>query len=192
MKIQSKFFGEIEIEDNKIITLVDGMLGFEKLTKYILIPHGQDNMFKWLQSTQDPTVCFLVVEPVSFMFNYSLEISDDVVDRIKIRTPEDVIIYSIVVIPEDPAKISANLCGPIVINAVNRMGSQVISSNPEHQVKHYIIEELKKNTARLVTNFAAMVNSGKNIAEKIEKSDSGDSTNSSNGAGSAAAVTEKK
>jgi len=175
VKIQSKFFGEIEIEENKIITLIDGMLGFDKLTKYILIPHGQDNMFKWLQSTQDPTVCFLVVEPVSFMFNYSLEIPDDVVDRIKIRTPEDVIIYSIVVTPEDPSKISANLCGPIVINAVNRMGSQVISSNPEHQVKHYIIDELKKNTARLVTNFAAMVNSGKNIAEKAEQPDSNSS-----------------
>lgn len=178
MKIQSKFFGEIEIEENKIITLIDGMLGFDKLTKYILIPHGQDNMFKWLQSTQDPTVCFLVVEPVSFMFNYSLEISDDVVDRIKIRTPEDVIIYSIVVTPEDPAKISANLCGPIVINAVNRMGSQVISSNPEHQVKHYIIDELKKNTARLVTNFAAMVNSGKNTADKAGQSNSDDSNSS--------------
>jgi len=36
VKIQSKFFGEIEIEENKIITLVDGMLGFEKLKKFIL------------------------------------------------------------------------------------------------------------------------------------------------------------
>ncbi len=172
MKIQSKFFGEIEIEEGKIITLIDGMLGFEKIKKYVLIPHGQDNMFKWLQSTEDAAVCFLVVEPVSFMFNYSLEISDDIVDRIKIRTPEDVIIYSIVVIPEDPAKISANLCGPIVINAVNRMGAQVISSNPEHLVKHYIIDELKKNTARLVTNFASMVNSGKNSSESVLNSTS--------------------
>jgi len=157
LKIQAKFFGEIEIDENKIITLYDGMLGFEKLTKYILIPHGKDNMFKWLQSTEDPMVCFLVVEPVSFMFNYSLEIADEIVDKLKIRTPEDVIIYAIVVIPEDPSKISANLCGPIVINAINRTGSQVISSNPEHQVKHFIIEELKKNTARLMTNLSAIV-----------------------------------
>ncbi|HOT77234.1 MAG TPA: flagellar assembly protein FliW [Candidatus Wallbacteria bacterium] len=190
MKIQSKFFGEIEIEENKIITLVDGMLGFEKLKKYILIPHGQDNMFKWLQSTEDAAVCFLVVEPVSFMFNYSLEIADDVVDRIKIRTPEDVIIYSIVVIPEEPSKISANLCGPIVINAVNRMGAQVISSNPEHQVKHYIIEELKKNTARLMTNFATMVNSGKAIAEKLEKTDEAENKNAA--LASAATAAENK
>lgn len=187
MKIQSKFFGEIDIDENKIITLVDGMLGFEKLKKYILIPNGQDNTFKWLQSAEDSTVCFLVVEPVSFMFNYSLEISDDVVDRIKIRTPEDVLIYSIVVTPEDPAKISANLCGPIVINAMNRMGAQVISSNPEHQVKHYIIEELKKNTARLVTNFAAMVNSGKSVAEKA-----GNSGQENASVSSAATVAEKK
>lgn len=169
-KVQSKFFGEIVVEDDKVITLVESIIGFEKLKKFVLIPHNKDNMFKWFQSLEDPEVCFLVVEPVSFMFNYSLEIPDELAERLEIKSPEDVVIYSIVVIPEDPAKISANLCGPIVINALNRLGAQVISNNPEHKVKHYIIEELKKNTERLVSNLKSMVSAGQKIAEEFNNS----------------------
>lgn len=166
MKVQTKFFGEIEVNEEKIITLSEGMLGFEKNKKFVLIPHQKDNMFKWFQSIEDPLICFLVIEPVLFMFNYSLEISDDTVSKLKIQTPEEAIIYALVVIPEDPMKISANLAGPIVINTRNRNGVQVVSNNPDHQIKHYIIEELKSNAAKLMTNFAAAI-SGK-VAASVE------------------------
>jgi len=154
MLVNTKFFGEVDVNENKIVTITNGLLGFENLTKYVLIPHDKDNMFKWFQSVEDVSVCFLVVEPVTFMLNYSLEISDEVVERLSIKVAEDVITYALVVIPDDPLKISANLCGPLVINMVNRLGMQVVSMNPHHQVKHFIIEELKANTTKLMQNVS--------------------------------------
>lgn len=154
MLVKTKFFGEVEVSDGKIVTIMNGLLGFENLTRYVLIPHDKDNMFKWFQSVEDVSVCFLVVEPVTFMLNYSLEISDEVVDKISIKSADDVITYALVVIPDDPLKISANLCGPLVINTVNRLGMQVVSMNPQHQVKHYIIDELKANTSKLMQNVS--------------------------------------
>ncbi|MEZ7892805.1 MAG: flagellar assembly protein FliW [Candidatus Wallbacteria bacterium] len=169
MIVKTKFFGEIDVPNEKIIKLEGGLFGFEKLQKYVLVPHEKDNMFKWLQSMEDPTVCFLVVEPVLFMFNYSLEISDETVEKIQLKDSQDAVIYSLVVIPEDPMRISANLCGPIVINTVNRCGMQVVSTNPEHLVKHYIIEELKKNAHQLMSNVSAAFGTPVlNVEEKTE------------------------
>ena len=137
-------------------------------------------MFKWLQSMEDATVCFLVVEPVLFMFNYALEISDETVEKIQLKDSQDAVIYSLVVIPEDPMKISANLCGPIVINRVNKRGMQVVSTNSEHLVKHYIIEELKKNAHNLMSNVSVAFGAQANLEEKAEDAEKKNSIFSGN------------
>ena len=36
MEINSRIFGKIEIDDNKIITIPNGLLGFEKYTRYVI------------------------------------------------------------------------------------------------------------------------------------------------------------
>jgi len=102
-------------------------------------------MFYWLQAVDDPSLCFLVIEPELFMFNYSLEISDEDVNALEIERPEDVEVLAIVTILQDPKDMTANLQGPIIINKKNLKAKQIISTDPQHKVKVPILKTLEEN-----------------------------------------------
>jgi flagellar assembly factor FliW len=166
LKFDTKHFGIVEIPEENVITFKHGLFGFENLRSFFFLENEDNNNFKWLQSGEEKDVCFLVVNPVTFMFDYTLEISDDVVEELGIEKPEDVLIFSLVVVPSDPSKISANLCGPLVINVKTMLGKQVVSTDPNHKVKHYILEELKKNADKLIAAETQKI-------EELEKTSSG-------------------
>ena len=63
---------------------------------------------------------------------------------VDIKKPEDINVFNIVTIPEDIEKMTANLQAPIIINRKNNRGKQIILDNPDYQIKHYILEEIKK------------------------------------------------
>lgn len=148
-KVKTKHFGELEIAEERVIVFRDGLFGFENRTRFFLMEAENNESFNWLQSLDEPDLCFLVIEPVSFMFEYSLALADDVVDDLDIKVPEDVVIFALVTVPPDPAKISANLCGPLVINWKNKQARQIVSVDSAHKLKHFIIEEMKKNSTKL-------------------------------------------
>lgn len=155
MMIKTKFWGEVTIDDSKILSFVNGLIGFEDFKRFILIPHEKDQNFHWLQSVDNQYLCFLVTTPMSFMFDYSIEISDDTVARLGITSAEDVAIYCLVTVPEDPLKISANLAGPLIFNVSNLTGEQVVVMDEKYSVKHYIIDELKANAPRVIDNLTS-------------------------------------
>lgn len=99
----------------------------------------------WMQALEDPNLAFILIRPFEFRPQYSLELSDSDTELLKLEKPEDSDVFSIVVIPEDHSKMTANLQGPIVINLSKNMGRQVISTNQNHKLKHYILEEMEKN-----------------------------------------------
>ncbi|MGB2990169.1 MAG: flagellar assembly protein FliW, partial [Candidatus Zixiibacteriota bacterium] len=75
MKFVATKFGEIDFEENEIIVLPKGILGFSQLTRYIFLEKEGTGPFKWLQSVEDPNVAFVIADPLSFFPNYKLEIN---------------------------------------------------------------------------------------------------------------------
>jgi len=73
MLINTLKFGPLEIPENKIITMAKPVLGFEELTKYCLVELEEFKPFMWLQSVNDPTVAFIVVNPAIF-FSTTIEL----------------------------------------------------------------------------------------------------------------------
>ncbi|BDU51079.1 flagellar assembly protein FliW [Haliovirga abyssi] len=145
MKISTTRFGEIEIEEAEIINFPEGILGFEDIKKYVIFNMEEGNPLKWLQAIEEPALAFVIIRPYEFMPKYALEISEKDTEDLKLTKPEDSEIFSIVVIPDDPSKMTANLQGPIVINAKRKIAKQVISTNSRHKLKHYVLEEMEKN-----------------------------------------------
>lgn len=151
--IKTKFWGEAEVDESKILTLAKGLIGFEDFTKFVMFPHDKDANFSWLQSTENQFLCFLITTPMSFMFDYSIEITDETVANLGITAAEDVAIYCLVTVPEDPLQISANLSGPLIFNVTNYTGEQIVVMDDRYSVKHYIIDELKANAPRVIDNL---------------------------------------
>lgn len=145
MKLNTSRFGEIEVNEEEIITFSDGLFGFEDIKKYIIFQMEDDNPLMWMQSIEEGSLAFILIRPFEFNPNYSLQLSDSDVEELGLTSPDDSDIFGIVVVPEDPSKMTANLQGPVVINRVLKKGKQVISTSPKHKLKHFILDEMKSN-----------------------------------------------
>ena len=55
-------FGNLEVDDDRLIQLQDGLLGFPDLKRFVLMDY-KDTVLKWFQSVDDPDVAFIVVDP---------------------------------------------------------------------------------------------------------------------------------
>lgn len=142
MKLNTKNFGELDIDEKKIISFPEGLPGFEEEKEFIIINNeDEENPFCWLQSVKNPDLAFVIVDPFFVFSDYSVDLSETVQEKLKIKDEKDVAVYSIVVVPEDLKKMTANLLGPIVINVRERLGKQVILDDPRYTTKHYIFPQ---------------------------------------------------
>ena len=88
-------------------------------------------------------LAFFIVDPFLISSNYETDIDDESLAKIGIESPEDIIIMTIVTVPQDGSAITANFQGPLVINKKNRQCMQVILSDNRWTTKVNIIDALK-------------------------------------------------
>lgn len=149
MLLNTKHFGEIEIDENKIITFKEGIPSFEDLKRYIVLYNGDETSpFRWLQCVDDGQLAFAVINPFMILGNYDIEISEETVSSLNIESISDVMVLAIVVVPEDPNKMTMNLKAPVIINTKNNSGMQVVLDTDMYSVRHYIVEELRRQEVK--------------------------------------------
>lgn len=141
MIINSLRFGELEVPENKIITMVKPVLGFEHLTKFCLIELDEMRPFVCLQAIDDPATTFIVVNPAIFCPDYRIEVNPKEIADLQINKLEAVETYVVATIPSNPAEVSINLQGPILINTENRLGRQLVLVNSRYDVTHRLLDE---------------------------------------------------
>lgn len=142
MHINTEKFGEIDIDENLIFDFVEPIIGYDHLSKYVLVEHTDNSAFKWLQSIEDTTLAFPVSTPAYFDIDYQFEIPTEKADSIGLTTVESLISLNIVTIPSaNPRKATINLLAPIIINATNKQGMQLILSNSNYPVKQPLFND---------------------------------------------------
>jgi len=143
MKIQTTRFGEVEIADEKILHFPEGIIGFHSLKRFVLLGK-QSRLVMWLQAVDNPRIAFIVINPFLFEPDYNPRLTQEDLDFLKVHDSSDLHIFAIVVVPEDPQKMTANLLGPIVINIKEKIGKQVILLDGGYSVKHPIVKQAEK------------------------------------------------
>ncbi len=141
MKVNTKPYGLIDVDERQRIFFPYGILGFESLKDYVLLDASQQP-FYWLQSMDVVEIAFVLIDPRIFRPDYELEVDEEELKEIGIESKNDILDFAIVTIPENTANMTANLQGPIIINKKTRVGRQSISTNPKWKVRHKILEEL--------------------------------------------------
>lgn len=147
MKIETRVFGEIEIDDSKIIHFPSGIIGFPELTEFALLfdeAKGKDTPIRWLQSMQEPSFALPVMDPLLVSLDYNPEVEDDYLLPLGEMKQEDTLVLVTVTVPKDLTAMSINLQAPIVINAEKKRGTQVIVNTEKYPVKFYIYDILQK------------------------------------------------
>ena len=151
MKVSSRIFGEIEIEDDKIMTFESGLIGFEEYKKVAIVYDTElqkKGGIMWLQSMEDPDLAFPIIDPMLVYDNYNPVVEDEWLKPIgDIKNETDIFVLSILTVPSDLTKMTANLKAPVIINTETRKACQIIVNNEEYEVRYNVydyIEKLKK------------------------------------------------
>ena len=141
MKVQTTRFNEIEVNEKDILFFPNGLIGFPDVKKYVIVDHPGEGPFKWLQSVDDPQRAFVITDPLIFFPEYKVAVHAEHLSEIKVDNPEDGIVVVILVVPGDPWRITANLQGPVVINAKERLGMQMVLNDPVYTTKHTLFQK---------------------------------------------------
>lgn len=147
MKVNSRIFGEIEIEDNKIIHFPSGIIGFPEMTDFAIIydeERGNNAPIRWMQSIQETEFALPVMDPLLVMNTYNPEVEEDYLLPLGEMKGEDALVLVTVSVPKDLQKMSVNLQAPIVINVETKKAAQIIVDVQKYPVKYYIYDILKE------------------------------------------------
>ena len=141
MKVLTKAFGQVEVNEHQKVTFPAGLLGFESFKDYVLLD-AEQQPFYWLQSLDMEQVAFVLINPFLFRPDYEMNIDNEELSLVGITDPGKALIFSIVTILPGGSPMTANLQGPLVINRDNRIGIQAILTDSRWKTKHDIIAEL--------------------------------------------------
>lgn len=147
MLVKTKHFGEIELEEDKIITFDKGLIGFEDKKRYTILFNKESKskgIISWLQSLDEPMLALPIVSPVVAMADYNPIVEDEVLAPLGELNDENLVILLTLTVPSDLTKMTVNLKAPIIINADTRKGCQAIAENPDYVVRYGIYKELKE------------------------------------------------
>jgi flagellar assembly factor FliW len=140
VKVTTKAYGLIDVDERQRITFPDGLFGFESFKEYVLLD-AERQPFYWLQSLDVEDVAFILVNPFLFRSDYEVDINDDEMREVGISGPEKALIFSVVTIPAE-GPMTANLQGPLIISRETRRGRQAVLIDPRWKTKHDIMAEL--------------------------------------------------
>lgn len=147
MKVSTRLFGDIEIKDEKIITMDRGIVGFPDLKRFTLIydnEKGDDsNSIMWFQSLDEPQFAMPVTLPTNIIADYNPTINDELLIPLGDLTPDNTYVLVTIKVPADLTQMSVNLKAPIIINTDNMKGGQLIVED-DLEVRFPIYEILKK------------------------------------------------
>ena len=138
MKINSSRFGEIEVDDQRIMTFPKGLLGFPDYQHYVLIEAGQDSYFWWLQSVDKPDLAFIVTDPTLFIPTYKVPVKAEQIGQLNLNTVDDAQV--LVIVNKRGETLTGNLQGPLVINVKNCMGEQLVLSDRRFTTRVPLVE----------------------------------------------------
>ena len=150
MKVNTRVFGEIDIEEEKILTFPAGIIGFPELTQFTLIhdeEKGTGAGIRFLQSIDEPGFAMPVMDPLVVKPDYNPEVNDELLEPAGNITAENMLVLVTVSVPTDVKLMTVNLRGPIIINADEKKACQIIVDGDDYAVKYPIYEILQARKA---------------------------------------------
>ncbi|CAG0988018.1 Flagellar assembly factor FliW [Anaerolineae bacterium] len=119
-------FGRLTVAEDRVISFVQGVPGFEKLRRFILIDHDAEGVFRWLQAVEDSAVAFLLTDPTRFRPGYTVPLRRSEADLLGVKDADSLITLVMVCVSHESRDLSLNLKGPVVFNAENMKAIQCV------------------------------------------------------------------
>ena len=137
MKLQAKYFGEIEYVDADIVTFPAGLFGFEGEHEFLLLPfEGSAGTMLCFQSVQTPALAFVAMDPFSLMPDYTPVLQPQELKELGVADSQELGFYVLCVVKKPVADSTVNLKCPVAINPETRVARQVILEADTYEMRH--------------------------------------------------------
>ena len=123
-KIQSRF-GEIEYDPANTLHFPEGLIGFEGLRDFVVMPNQKEGPLFWIQSVEDPMVAFVLTDPTDFFLDYAVSPDNHERTKLGIGAADPCLVVSVVTVSLERI-ITLNLAAPIFFAPTTNKALQVI------------------------------------------------------------------
>ena len=138
MLVNTSRFGQVEVEDDRVITFSNGLLGFPNYQRYVLIQPNDDSYFLWLQSVDTPELAFVVADPSLFVNGYEVPLKTEHLEALGVERAEDVQVF--VIVNKRGNVLTGNLLGPLVVNIDGKSGQQLVLADRRWDTRVALVE----------------------------------------------------
>ena len=141
-KVNTDRFGEIEIDEKRIVYFKEGIPAFEDEHEFVILPYDEESPYYFMQSLNRSDLAFLLTIPEIFFPDYSVELDDATVEELQIKDTEKVIVYTIITIPNGSVRLmTTNLLAPIIFNIENMSAKQIVMDKSNYTTKHRLFPD---------------------------------------------------
>lgn len=131
--IQSRF-GEIEYDPEDVLRCPQGLIGFEKLHDFVVMPNEKNGPLFWIQSVEDEHIALVLTDPTNFFPTYMVE--PEAQEREVLGMKEGDPCHALVVVTVHPDRnVTLNLAAPILFAPGSNRALQVILENSGYSIQ---------------------------------------------------------
>lgn len=146
MEVTTRLFGKIDIAEDKIITLENGIIGFPDLRRFTIIfdsEKDEEKSILWFQSMDEPQFAMPVLVPNYIVPNYNPTVNDELLAPLGKLDEANTYVLVTVKVPQRIEDMTINLKAPIIINTDTLLGAQIIVEDEDALVRFPVYEILK-------------------------------------------------
>lgn len=137
MKLQAKYFGEIDYLEEDILTFPSGLFGFEDERQFLLLPFdGSAGSLLCFQSVQTPALAFVAMDPFALLPGYTPVLQPNELKELGVADSQELGFYVLCVVKKPVADSTVNLKCPVAINPDTRVARQVILETDTYEMRH--------------------------------------------------------
>jgi flagellar assembly factor FliW len=126
-------------QDDVVLSFPSGLVGFEKLREFRLFEPTDGYPLRFIQSVEQPEISFVCMDAAAIKLDYEVPLGDEDAAFLALENPEDALVLVMVVVPEDPRRMTANLAGPLVVNTKTMQGRQVALDTRKFPLQHPVL-----------------------------------------------------
>ncbi len=147
MHLETTRFGPLEIDEGALITFTQPIIGFQEYRRFVLLPGPDGSSVVWLQSADSGELAFMLMDPRSVVPDYAVRLGEHELSELADAAVNELDIYTLVVVPQDPAQVRTNLKAPILINPEQRLAKQTILEQSSYPVQFVLAQEKQDSGA---------------------------------------------
>lgn len=132
--IQSSLYGELRPQTHQLYTLAKGLLGFQELRDFALLP--LDNSPFFILHALDGDTSFVLIPANETIVDFGFTIDQETIELLQISKPDEVV--AMFIVNAEERQLYANMKAPILFAPEQRIGCQFVIMDRDYPLRYLL------------------------------------------------------